>query len=229
LEFAIGPACDTWSLLGTSGANSPTYRHWNTSVDTQYCYRVRASDKGGNSAWSNTANATIPEGFSALSLGRDRAYMRLRSDVLHLKTFTLETWFRREGPGVYNTTGTDGIPQAIPLITKGSAEAEASTADENFLLVIDDATDVIAADFEECDPATQGPDCIVGGAAGLNHPILGTSSIVNNTWYHAAVTYDGTTWRLYLNGTLEREMAVGRLPRWDNSTPAGIGTSMTTA
>ncbi len=64
---------------------------------------------------------------------------------------------------------------------------------------------------------------------GLNHPILGTTTIFNNTWYHAAVTFDGRmTWRLYLNGSLENTLVVGHLPRWDNTSPLGLGTSMTT-
>ncbi len=155
LETAPGPACTTWASLGSGAANAPTFRHWNTSANTQYCYRVRAAGSGGNSDWSNTATATTPTSYSALSLGRDRAYVRMTTEdqsAVQLKQFSLETWFRREGAGVTNTTGTGGIPQAIPLIAKGAAEAEDTTADENFLLVIDDATDVIAADFEECDP-----------------------------------------------------------------------------
>ena len=228
VEYAPGPGCDPWSLLGSAGANAGTFRHWNTAFNTQYCYRVRAANGSGVSNWSNTVTAWTPPGYSALSLGKSSAYVRFPVDVLHLKAFTLETWFRREGPGVSNTTGTSGIVQAIPLIAKGAAEAEGTTADENFLLVIDDATDVIAADFEECDPATQGPDCTTGGTAGLNHPILGVTPIVNNTWYHAAVTFDGNKWQLFLNGSLERELVVGRRPRWDNTAPVGLGTSMTT-
>ena len=72
---------------------------------------------------------------------------------------------------------------------------------------------------------TPQPSAHRGGTAGLNHPILGVTPIVMNTWYHAAVTYDGNKWQLFLNGTLERELVVGRLPRWDNASPAGLGTS----
>ena len=44
--------------------------------------------------------------------------------TLSAPSFTLELWFRRTGAGVGTSTGTGGIANAIPLITKGRAEAE---------------------------------------------------------------------------------------------------------
>lgn len=38
---------------------------------------------------------------------------------------------------------------------------------------------------------------------GHNADLAGTTRLQPNVWYHAAVTYDGTTLRLYLNGQLE--------------------------
>ena len=60
----------------------------------------------------------------------------------------------------------------------------------NYFLGIDSTTRVLVADFEDT-------------AGGGNHPVLGTTVICDGLWYHAAATYDGTTWRLYLNGVLE--------------------------
>ena len=42
------------------------------------------------------------------------------SDATDLAHFTLETWFRRDGAGTPSTTGTSGIPNAIPLISNGA-------------------------------------------------------------------------------------------------------------
>ena len=58
---------------------------------------------------------------------------------LGASTFTLETWFKRTGAGVGTSTGCGGIASAIPLITKGRAEAESSNVDMNYFLGIDAA------------------------------------------------------------------------------------------
>ena len=85
----------------------------------------------------------------------------------------------------------------------------------NYFLGIDSKTRVLVADFEDT-------------ATGVNHPVLGTTLICDGLWYHAAATYDGTTWRLYLNGVLETQLVVGNFtPRSDSIQHAGIGTAMT--
>src|SRR6185436_12382336 len=129
--------------------------------------------------------------------------------------FTLETWFKREGPGIATSTGTGGVTAAIPLVTKGRAEAEGTNVDMNYFLGIDSTRRVLAADFEDT-------------AGGVNHPVLGTTPICDGVWYHAAATYDGTTWRLYLNGVLDAQLVVGSFtPRSDSIQHAGIGSAMT--
>ena len=92
------------------------------------------------------------------------------------------------------------MTSAIPLLTKGRGEGEGSNVDMNYFLGIDSAKRVLAADFE---------DTINGG----NHPVLGRTAICDNIWYHAAATYDGTTWRLFLNGELEATVVVGAFTR----------------
>ena len=77
---------------------------------------------------------------------------------------------------------------------------------------------MIAADFEE--GAT-------GASPGLNHPISGTTEILMNTWYHAAVTYDGTTLQLYVNGVPDgAPVVVGQPPRADSIQHAALGTAL---
>jgi len=139
------------------------------------------------------------------------------SSELGLAQFTIETWFKREGTGVSNTTGSGGITNLVPLIAKGAPESDGSNVDANYILGINTSGNVLAADFEDT-------------ATGLNHPISGTTAIVNNLWYHAAATYDGTTWNLYLNGNLEATLVVGAFtPRSDSVQPAGLATMQKSA
>jgi hypothetical protein len=138
--------------------------------------------------------------------------------ALGAQIFTLELWFKKTGPGTTTTTGTGGVTSAIPLLTKGRGEAEGSNVDMNYFLGIDSTRRVLAADFE---------DMFNGG----NHPVLGQTPICDNIWYHAAATYDGTTWRLFLNGEIETTVVVGTagqfVPRSDSIQHAGLATAMT--
>ena len=54
--------------------------------------------------------------------------------ALNASNFTLELWFQRTGAGVGTTTGTGGIASAIPLVTKGRAEAETPGQPQHGLL-----------------------------------------------------------------------------------------------
>jgi regulation of enolase protein 1 (concanavalin A-like superfamily) len=52
------PNGTTWTDLATVGANVTTYPHTGLTASTTYYYRVDATNAYGNSAYSNTANAT---------------------------------------------------------------------------------------------------------------------------------------------------------------------------
>jgi len=209
-----------FSLLATVGVDVTTYNDQNLNGATEYCYRVRATNSAGNSGYSNVDCATTPaEPNNALDFGGTNGYMTFgEPSELHLATFTIETWFRRDGTGVTTSTGTGGITSAIPMVTKGRGEADGNNKDMNYFLGIDNSTGVLAADFEEG----------AGGSnPGLNHPVYGTTTITTGAWYHAAVTYDGTKWQLFLNGNLETELTVGQPPRSDSQQHAGLATAMT--
>ncbi len=166
-------------------------------------------------AGSGTVHDAPPTG--GLDLGTSGAYVTFGDPAkLDRGVFTIETWFKRTGAGVAGTTGTGGIASFIPLVTHGGPEGDGSVVDANWLLGINDATDVLAADFEDA-------------ATGGNHPVLGTTVIANDVWYHAAATYDGTTWRLYLNGQLEATEAENATPRSDSTQRSGLGVMLNSA
>jgi parallel beta-helix repeat protein len=172
---------------------------------------------------SNVATVTLtvtPSAGSALALGSESAYVTFGDpNKLDLAQFTIETWFKKTGSGTTSTTGTNGFTHAIPLVTHGAPDVDnQDNNDEDWILAIDADTNTIAADFEE-------------GAGGTspssNHPVHGTTVITDNVWHHAAATYDGDTWRLYLDGVLEATLYVGEPTRSDTIQQAALGTMLT--
>src|SRR5688572_22009243 len=156
---------------------------------------------------------SAPDGSALLFDGLDDRVTFGAAPSLGVTSFTLETWFRRDGPGSTATTGGGGVV-AVPLVTKGMSEGEGNNKDTNYFLGIDGKRRVLVADFED-------------NATGANHPAYGVTAICDGVWYHAAATYDGTTWRLYLNGNLEAEVVAGNFtPRFDSIQHVGLATAL---
>lgn len=215
----------TWSQL--SGPGTATFTNANV-LNTQvnfsaigvYVLRLTASD-GALSATDDVQITVNPApGDAAIDFGGTNAYVTFGNPAeLHLNTFTIETRFRRDGTGVGANTGTGGIPSAIPLVTRGFGEGEATLTDTNYFLGIDATTNRLGADFEEG----------AGGASpSLNHPIIGTTTITNGVWHHAAATYDGNKWQLFLDGVLEAELVVGQPVAAAGNQHAGIASALST-
>ena len=174
--------------------------------------------------WALLAGALLIGGLaevraaSALSFDGVNDYVTFgAAPGLGSATFTVETWFKRTATGVTASTGTGGV-SAIPLVTKGRGEGDNSNLDMNYFLGIRASDNVLCADFEEG---------ASGAQPGLNHPVTGVTPIANNVWYHAAATYDGAKWQLFLNGVIEAELVVGRPPRADSIQHAALGSALT--
>ncbi|WP_317897305.1 LamG-like jellyroll fold domain-containing protein [Aurantibacillus circumpalustris] len=58
------------------------------------------------------------------------------------------------------------------------------------------------------------------------HVILSTTIPVINTWYHVAATYDGTAFKLYINGILEATNLAPSGPMNPGTGPLGLGASV---
>src|SRR5215216_6221036 len=182
---------------GTLVANA-SYTDSGLSYGTPYYYVVTAVDTSNNqSAASNEVSVTpLASNGSALQFDGTNDYVTFGSaSGLGVTTFTLEAWVKRDAGGTAMGTGTGGLgsgtfPLAYPVLTKGRGEGETpANLNTNYFLGIG-TTGVIAADFEDT-------------AGGVNHPVIGVGTIPIGSWHHIAATYDGQTWRLYLDGALD--------------------------
>jgi hypothetical protein len=129
---------------------------------------------------------------------------------LGLTTFTVEAWVRRDGKGIDTTTGVGGL-RLVPIAGKGRGEGDGSNLDCNYAFGF--WGDVLGADFEDT-------------ATGANHPVFGRTAIPIGEWHHVAATYDGTAWRLYLDGVLDGEAVANATPRADSIQHFAIATTM---
>jgi len=155
--------------------------------------------------------------FGALSFDGVSQYVTFGPATrLSSPAFTVETWFNWTGRGVAANTGNGGV-LAIPLVAKMSAEFDGDNRDGNYLLGIRSPDGLLAADMEEG---------AKGARPGANHPVIGVTPITTNTWHHAAVTYNGTNWMLYLDGNVEAALPVGQPPRSDSIQHAGLASSL---
>lgn len=178
-----------------------------TSVSDASGNGVTGTILGSGYSWSAEVapyNATLVQ---SLDFANSGSYVTFGNNAtLGLSAFTLECWFQKTGTGSTAYSGTGGVT-AYPLLSKGRAESDGNTKDLNYFFGIQSGTKYLCADFEES---------TTGGSPGLNHPIVGHTAIVDNQWYHAAATYDGGTWKLYLNGILEDSLVVNQ-PVQNNS------------
>jgi len=145
-------------------------------------------------------------GQSSISFSGSDAYISVEnSPEIDLSSFTVECWFMRKDTGESVITGDDSI-NAIPLIARG-IEEDPGVPGMNYFLGIRREGSILVAGFEEAASGT---------SPSMNHHITGYTEIQMNIWYHAAVTYDGSYIRLYLNGIQESALEIGE--------PASMGT-----
>lgn len=219
VERSTAGAGGPFTLRATLGPNVVTWADSLLTPDTEYCYRVRAANLIGNSGYTNVDCETTPlVSRTALDLNGGTYVTFGDAAAVDLPQFTIECWFRRDGTGTAANAGTGGVTSGIPLVTNGRGESEASNVDLNWFLGIRTSDNVLAADFEEG---------AGGSSPSLNHPVFGTTPIpADGTWHHAAATYDGTTWNLYLDGNLETTLVVGQPVASASTQHTAIGTAL---
>ena len=207
-------------LNGTDLLRSTSFGDSGLTNGQLYHYALVAVDASNNVSGSVEVSATpgvVVGGGHALQFNGSSQYVTFGPAAsLGATQFTLEAWFRRSGAGVGTSTGTGGLASAIPLVAKGRAEAEApANLNMNYFLGIDASSGVLVGDFEDT-------------VNGTNHPVSGATPIAaDNAWHHAAVSYDGTTWRVYLDGKLDVKSVVGAFtPESTSIQHASLGSAL---
>ena len=172
--------------------------------------------------------AFLPLGFNAQAAGNKALQLNGTSQYatvgtttqLRTATFTVEAWFKWNGGGDPADTGNLGVADVIPLVAKGRAQDETAAANINYFFGIDASSGQLVGDFEE---GTGG-----AGPLGLNHPVTGNAVVSTNVWHHAAATYNGSSWNLYLDGSLDKTLAVNQPANDQITALTAIGSSLRT-
>ena len=165
------------------------------------------------------AGAAAPDNALQFDGTNDYVTFGQATSTLGATEFTLETWFKRAGTsGTPMGTGTGGLTGALPLVTKGRGEQDTpANLNTNYFLGLDAATNKLVADFEDTANRSQ-----PSGSAGDGH------AVAPDVWHHAAATYGNGTWRLYLDGKLDRAVNVGSFtPESTSIQHAAIGSALT--
>jgi len=146
---------------------------------------------------------SLPENLFAQSLkfnGTTQYGRVTNAPELKLQSFTIEMWIKPEATGTVsaNGSGTGGVLNAIPLLSKGTAENEAAAIDVNYYLGIRSTDMKLGADFED-------------NVSSTNHPAFSNTAIQMCKWQHIAVTYDQPNgqWKIYINGALDNTVNLG--------------------
>ncbi len=178
-----------------------------------HTYTARATDNLGATTTSSAVTVAVFTDTANTALQfdgvNDYVTMGAATSTLGATTFTIECWFKRTGAGIGGaSTGSNGILDAIPLVTKGRSQSDNSNVDCNYFMGIDTSTGRLCADFE----ATLSTPLNGTGAPNNNYPVIGTTVIANNIWTHAAATWDGSGWKLCINGLEETTTLLNTLP-----------------
>ncbi|MFH1811318.1 MAG: LamG-like jellyroll fold domain-containing protein [Pseudomonadota bacterium] len=162
---------------------------------------------GVNSGWTGAGLDTDPYRLSFDGVD-DQAAIADPSGVLNSPTFTVEVLMRRRAVGSVNITGTGGIPLE-PLVSKGRDEQENSLVDFNYILGITEDGRV-GTDLEDA-------------STSLNTPLVGLAALTIGDWHQVAVTYNGITRALVVDGGVDTAEPLSVIPNTSNHNPLGVG------
>jgi hypothetical protein len=216
VQRCSGSGCTTFAQVASVSGTATTYNDTGLVGSTSYSYRVEATDAAGNlSAFSNTASATTSA--STGTPGLVAAYDfntgsgTTVSDVSgngNTGTIVNAVWTtsgKYGGALSFNGANAQVVindSASLHLTTGVTLEAwvSSSVAPTGWQDVIYKAIDNYYLEAASSNGNKPGTGVLLTSSA---EPLAyGTARLAANTWTHLAMTYDGTTLKMYVNGTL---------------------------
>ena len=173
---------------------------------SRYPFEGNADDAEGVNNPSATNNLTYVTGEvgSGVTFGTGGYIDIPDSASLDNQTFTLDAWARPDGIGPNNDTfGSILIGKQMAIANGGSSKASANlywANDQHFRFLFGSVN--TSVDY-----------------------IVSTDTFAPGRFYHVAATYDGATFKLYVDGKLEGTKISTRTINYDHTIPWTIGSA----
>ncbi len=217
---------------GSRSRSARTTSTTNLGAGTYY-YKVIAEDGAGNlSPASNEASATVVGGAPIAAYGFDVGQRNERRRTSRATATTARSRTRlgrraassaRRSPSTARTPRSS-VPDSSSLDLTSGMTLEGWVnpnpgTDFRTLVVKERPGDLVYGLYSSSDTNRPQSQVTIGGTVRL---LNGTATIPSGAWTHLAATYDGTTQRLYVNGTQVSTLAVSGAITTSNN-PLKIG------
>jgi chitodextrinase len=213
VERCQGSGCSGFALIASPSGTS--YNNLGLTAGTTYSYRVRATDAAGNlGPYSNVFSASTPSGLvAAYSFGEGSGSSVVdASGNGNAGTVAGTTWSASGKFG--NALSFNGTSARVTVADAASFHLTSGMTLEawvNPAVVTSAWRDVIYKGddnyYLEATSTTGGRPVVGSIFDGSYGEALGPAVLGTGTWAHLAATYDGSTLRLYVNGTAVSSIA----------------------